>query len=236
VERKRWINRVIVKEKAMKKTALGCLFLMGAALLGAQTAYIEQVRGVVEVKAPGAGAWRAAEAGQVLDTAWLISTGIRSTALVKIGNSSITVRPLTRLSLEELTGAREGERVTLNLRAGRVRADVKPPAGGGRTSFAIRGPTVTASVRGTVFDFDGSRVEVSEGRVYLGGEHSAGVYISGGHAAAADPGTGGAAAVIETVKEELVPALPAGVDAAPVVISPGAAGGSLDIRFDWSGQ
>lgn len=219
----------------MKKVVWGAVFLLAAALAGAQTARIEQVRGTVEVKAPGAGAWQAAEAGQVLDAAWLISTGIRSTALVRIGNSAVTVRPLTRLSLEELAGTQTGELVAVKLRAGRLRVDVKPPAGGS-VDFSVRGPMVTASVRGTVFEFDGIRLEVAEGRVYLGGENAAGVYVSAGHTAAVEAETGKTAAVIETVKEELAPALPAGMDTPPAVISPAASEANLDLRFDWSGQ
>jgi hypothetical protein len=160
----------------MKKTGLIFLLLMSAALAGAQAARLEQVSGTVEVKAPGAGAWQAAEAGQVLDTASLISTGFKSTALVRIGNSAITVRALTRLSLEEIAAAQNEEQVTVHLRAGRIRADVKPPAGG-KTSFVVRSPIATASVRGIVFEFDGIRLQVEEGRVYLGGENAAGVSV-----------------------------------------------------------
>jgi hypothetical protein len=112
---------------------------------------------------------------------------------------------------------------------------VRPPPGG-KTNFSIRSPIATASVRGTVFDFDGIRVEVAEGRVYLGSENAAGVYISAGHRAAADVETGKTAPVIETVKEELAPALPAGMDAAPAVISPGPSNTNMVFRFDWSEQ
>jgi hypothetical protein len=219
----------------MKKAGLGLVLAMGAALLGAQTARIQQIRGTVEVKAPGAAEWRAAETGQVLDAASVISTGIKSTALVSIGNSTVVVRALTRLSLEEIAAAQNDERVLVNLWVGRIKADVKPPAGG-KVNFAVRSPSITASVRGTVFDFDGIRLEVEEGRVYLGGENAAGVYVSAGHTAAADAGTGKTAAVIETIKEALSPAPPAGVDAAPVVISPAPSRASLDIRFEWSEQ
>jgi hypothetical protein len=90
----------------MKKTGMGfLLFVMGvmsAALLGAQTAVIREISGTVEVKQPGAQGWEAAKEGQRLETASLISTGFRSTALLSIGNSDIAVRPLTRLSLEEI--------------------------------------------------------------------------------------------------------------------------------------
>jgi hypothetical protein len=219
----------------MKRTGMGFLLLLSAALLGAQTARIQQISGTVEVKEPGAAEWRAAKEGQVLDQAALISTGFKSTALLRIGNSNITVRALTRLSLEEIVAAQNEEQVTVNLRAGRIRVNVKPPTVG-KTSFVVRSPTATASVRGTVFEFDGIRLRVEEGRVYLGGGNAAGVYISMGHEAAADLETGRTATVIETIKGELTPALPAGMDAAPVVIRPAPSSANLDIWFDWSGQ
>jgi hypothetical protein len=219
----------------MKKTALGFLLMLGAALLGAQTARIQRISGAVEVKAPGAAEWRPAEEGQTLDRAALISTGFRSSALLSVGASTITVRALTRLSLEEIVAARNEEQVTVQLRTGRIRAEVNPPTGG-TTDFTVRSPVATASVRGTVFDFDGIRLRVEEGRVYLGSENAAGVYISAGHAAAADPETGKIATAIETIHEGLTPALPAGADAAPAVPRPAAASAGLDIVFDWGDQ
>jgi hypothetical protein len=66
-----------------------------------------------------------------------------------------------------------------------------------------------------VFDFDGTRLSVEEGRVHLSGESVTGAYVGKGHTTAVDPERGKTAAVIESVKEELRPALPAGVDAAP---------------------
>jgi hypothetical protein len=218
----------------MKKMGSGVLLMMGAALLGAQTAYIRELTGTVEIKAPGAAAWEAAAIGQALDKAALVSTGFRSMALITIGNSTITVRALTRLSLEEIAATQGGEQVTLNLRAGRIRADVKPPAGG-TVDFSVRAPMATASVRGTVFDFDGTRLSVEEGRVHLGGEAVTGAYISGGHSTAADPETGKTAAAIEGVKEELTPAPPAGMEAAPAapVPVPVPVNADLGIGFRW---
>jgi hypothetical protein len=220
----------------MKKTGIGFLLLMGAAFLGAQTApaaFIRETSGTVELKAPGASEWQAAEPGQVLEMASLISTGFRSTALIGIGNSTITVRPLTRLSLEEIAAAQNSEQVTLNLRAGRIRANVTPPAGG-KINFSVRSPTATASVRGTVFEFDGTRLRVEEGRVHLGGGGVMGAYVGTGHSSAADPGSGRTAVVLEKLKEDLTPALPAGMDTLPAAPSPAPVSAGLGLSFDWS--
>jgi hypothetical protein len=224
----------------MKRMSIGVLLLMGTALLPAQTApqagaaIIREVTGTVEVKGPGALAWEAAAGGQALERAALISTGFNSTARIGIGNSTITVRPLTRLSLEELAAAPGTERVTVNLRAGRVRAEVKPPAGG-TVDFSVRSPTATASVRGTVFEFDGTRLTVEAGRVHLGGQRVMGAYIGPGHATAADPETGKTVPAAERLKAELSPALPSGVDAVPAGPAAAAvpAGAGLGFGFDW---
>ncbi|MDR1287829.1 MAG: FecR family protein [Treponema sp.] len=219
----------------MDKRAVFCAAL-GMALCfnaGAQTAVVRETSGTVEVKAPGAAGWKAAEAGQELERTSLVSTGFRSTALVMIGNSAVTVRPLTRLSLEEIAANQNNERVTLNLRAGRVRADVRPPAGG-KTDFSVRSPTATASVRGTVFDFDGTRLAVEEGRVRLWGASVTRSYIGAGHSSAVDPETGRTASVIEALKEKLTPALPEGMDTAPAPQAAVPAGGSLGVGFDWN--
>jgi hypothetical protein len=213
----------------MKKTGLVFLLLTGAALLGAQTAVIREINGTVEVKNPGAPEWETAKAGQLLYPASLISTGFKSTALLGIGNSDITVRSLTRLSLEEILAAQNGERITLNLRAGRIRADVRPPAGG-TINFTVQSPMATAAVRGTIFDFDGIRLQVEDGRVYLWGSNALGVYISAGHATAVEETLGKIATAIETIKEELNPALPAGVDTVPAAISSTPPSANLDVE------
>jgi hypothetical protein len=217
----------------MKKTGLGVLFLMSAVLASAQSAaLIREISGTVEIKAPGAAEWKAAEAGEALDRASLVSTGFRSTALIRIGNSDIMVRPLTRLSLEEITAVQNAERVVLNLRAGRIRAKVDPPAGGS-LDFSVRSPIATASVRGTAFDFDGTRLTVEEGRVHLSGESVTGVYVGKGHSTAAAPETGSAVRVIDGLKEELSPPLPAGIDAVPAGTATAPASTGLGIIFDW---
>jgi ferric-dicitrate binding protein FerR (iron transport regulator) len=187
----------------------------------------------VEVKGPGAAEWKAAEAGQTLEKDFLISTGFKSTALLTIGNSTVTVKPLTRLSLEEIVMKQHGEQVALNLRAGRVRAEVAAPAGG-KTDFTVRSPVATASVRGTVFEFDGMRLSVEEGRVHLTGEGVTGAYIGKGHATTVDTETGKTATAAEAVKEDLVPASPAGLDTVPSgTTTTVPVNGGLGIGLEW---
>jgi hypothetical protein len=220
----------------MKKVLLG-LLVCGGTLLGvsrawAQEAFIREINGVVEVKAPGQAAWVPARAGQRLEQAALISTGFRSSALITVGNSTITVRPLTRLTLEELSEREGNEQVSINLRAGRVRADVAPSAGR-RTDFTVRSPIATASVRGTSFEFDGVRLSVEEGRVYVASGNTGGAYVSAGHTVSTNTETGRTASVAESAREELVLPRPAGMDRAPEAKTAPPQAGNIEVKVDW---
>jgi hypothetical protein len=176
-------------------------------LLFAQDAYIKEFSGTMEIKQPGAAEWRAARAGERIQKDTMISTGFKSTALIALGNSTLLVRPLTRLSLEEIQNIEGNESVNLYLQTGRVRVDVNPPTNG-KTDFTIRAPTATASVRGTSFEFNGENLIVDEGRVHITGGDGSAVYVGAGHAVFSNPETGRTAGAAETAREELAPALP----------------------------
>jgi hypothetical protein len=185
----------------MKKILVGTLILLGA-LLYAQEAYIREFSGTVEVKTPGASTWRAARTGERISKDTIISTGFKSTALIDLGNSTLIVRPLSRLSLEGLQNIQSNESVNLYLETGRVRAEVSPPASG-KTDFSIRTPTVTASVRGTSFAFDGVNLNVDEGQVHFTGGDGIGVYVGAGHQSVSAPETGRTAGAAELFQAEL---------------------------------
>jgi hypothetical protein len=98
----------------------------------------------------------------------------------------------------------------------------------------VRSPSATASVRGTVFEFDGRRLSVAEGRVYVTGSDRIGTYVSAGHKANADVQTGKVLGAAESAKEELIPAAPAGTDkAAEQAVSAIQAPSTLDIGIGW---
>jgi hypothetical protein len=163
-------------------------------------AVIREYSGDVEVKAAG-GEWVPAREGMTLENSALISTGFKSMALLGIGNSTVLVRPLTRLSVEELS-AREGtEEVELGLRAGRIRVNVTPPSSG-KTNFAVRAPTVTASVRGTSFEFDAINLAVHSGTVAFTGRDNATIIVSPGKSAIIDR-QGRSAAPVSAEEREL---------------------------------
>jgi hypothetical protein len=150
----------------MKGLVVLLLFFEGVSFLGAQHpgAFIREARGTVELKLSGSADWIPCKAGDPVPAAAVIATGFKSTALLAIGNSTVTIRPLTCLNMETLLAQGETEQVQLGLRTGRIRADVRPPAGGS-TDFSVRSPIATASVRGTVFEFDTMNLRVTEGVV-----------------------------------------------------------------------
>jgi hypothetical protein len=163
----------------------------------------------------------------------MISTGFKSTALIALGNSTLLVRALTRLSLEEIQNIEGDESVSLYLQTGRVRANVNPPAGG-KTDFTVRSPVATASVRGTSFEFNGENLSVDEGRVHVTGKDGSAVYVGAGHTVFSNPETGRTMGAIDTAKEEMAPALPiaaTGSAREPAVITPNTI--DTDFGVEW---
>jgi hypothetical protein len=212
----------------MKKLVItGMALVLGAFMLYAQQgaandAYIREFSGTVEVKAPGASEWKNAEAGVRISRDTIISTGFKSTALIVLGNSTLTVRPLTRLSLAEIQSSRENESVSLDLHTGRVRAEVNPPPGG-KVDFTIRSPSATASVRGTKFNFNDWGLSVDEGEVHLTGGDGSGHYVGAGQRTASNPRTGSISGARETFMNQLAPFIPAAAAAgAPSAPEPAA--------------
>ena len=158
------------------KRSVAILFLALALVssLSAQLkAVVKEIIGKVEIKAAD-GVWRPAKVGATIAKGHSISTGFDSTAVLTIGQSTLRVRPLTRMRLEDLTQAG----TSLSLSVGKVKGEVKK---GGDERFTLRGPVSTAAVRGTEFEYDGFTVKVTngfvtfenslrQGRVVVGGE------------------------------------------------------------------
>lgn len=195
-------------------------------VLGADPiARIRDISGTVELKKPGASSWTSARVGDTLVRDTVISTGFKSTAIVTLGNSTITVKPLTRLSLAELTTVDGTEQAALNLRTGRVRADVEPPTGG-NIDFSVHSPSATASVRGTTFELDVRNISVSEGTVQFGPTSGSGrareIPVLAGESSFVDTRTGMVVSPAMVRAASLTPPVPAGRD---TPVKPGASRG-----------
>ena len=132
-------------------------------LFAQSSGVIKEMRGKVEVQAPGE-SWRSASVGMTVSRGTTISTGFNSTAVIDLGNSILDVKPLTRLRLEELLEKEGTIQTDLFLKVGKVRAEVKTTAGL-KQDFKLRSPVSTAAVRGTKLDYDGFDVVVFDGDV-----------------------------------------------------------------------
>jgi len=164
-------------------------FFAGIYGIYAQEAKFAEINGTVEVKTSASAAWQPAVAGSQIDKEMIISTGLKSSAVISIGSSMLTVSALSMLSLEELLQQDGTEESVLFLRTGRVKADVTPPTGM-KAEFTVRSPTTTASVRGTSFSFNGQRLYVHSGKVAFTNNSGQKVYVNKNQRSYADTGKG----------------------------------------------
>jgi len=218
-----------------KKAIMTVLIILCTGIVFAQTGVITEVSGTVELKRAGSAVFVPARTGDQLAKDTIVSTGFKSTALVTVGSSVITVRPLTRLSLSELSSSAGTETINVSLQTGRVRVDVNPPAGT-KTTMAVRAPNATASVRGTNFDFDTRNLEVHHGTVAFQGSKGGTVLVNAGSTSVIQP-DGKPADPIETNAAALIPPPPAGVADSGVENTGGAlmsSTGDVTVELDYS--
>lgn len=127
-------------------------------------AVFTEVVGKVEYKSPG-GSWQTAAEGAAITLNDTIATGFNSHAVIDFGTSTITFKPLTRMSVDKYLQDNEGQlNTSLYLRVGGVRAKVKSTEGV-RQNFKISSPYSTASVRGSegLISGSGKKIESFSG-------------------------------------------------------------------------
>ena len=208
----------------MKRTMLILFFILVGALAFAQNSgVIRELSGTVEIKTAGAVDFTPAAIGAQVWEDTVISTGFRSTALIAIESTLLTVRPLSRLTLTEIRSQSGLETLNVNLQAGRVRVDVHPPAGT-RASMTVTSPSATASVRGTSFEFDGRNLYVEDGIVAFKGHIGQEISIRPGSGITTGSGItigdrGNAQNPVAAGSSSLRPQSPGGGDTSPGSIS-----------------
>jgi len=194
----------------MKRTTAAIIFLMAGFYAFAQNGTIREVSGTVEIKRPGTSTYTAAKAGDQISQDTVISTALRSMALVEIGSAVLMVQPLTRLSLKEISASSSSETINVHLQTGRVRVDVNPPAGK-KASMTVSSPSATASVRGTSFDLSTRNLYVQHGTVGFTGNKGNVRPIKPGYDSQVKT-DGSASDPLETRSSRLLPPLPVGMD------------------------
>jgi len=199
---------------------------------GAVSGVIREVSGEVELKPSGAASFTAAKIGDAVARDTVVSTGFKSSAVITIGSSTLTVRPLTRLSLAEIQSSAGSERLNVSLQTGRVRVDVSPPAGT-KANMTIQSPGATASVRGTSFEFDTVNLTVLEGKVAFG-SNSSGVATMVKSGESSFVGTNGQPAnPVEVKAAGLLPAPPVGAHVIRTINDPPESGIDLSVNVEY---
>jgi hypothetical protein len=211
-------------KKGIIAIVLALVFMSAAAGAFAQNGVIKEMSGTVELKKANSAAFTAAKAGDIVNQDTVVSTGFKSTALIEVGGAIITVRPLTRLTLTEIRTSLDSETLNVNLQAGRVRVDVKPPAGG-KASMSVTTPSATASVRGTSFELDTRNLYVISGKVLLKGTRGTATLVTTGFNSTTDL-NGIAVNPLSLGDTVYKPQMPVGTqpNAAPAPITGGASG------------
>lgn len=147
----------------MKKNLLILLLLMGFSSLFAATT-VKDFFGKVKVKYDGDTKWSRIEIGQELPANTLVSTGFNSQVVLDLGNATLDILSLTRMTINEITESQDTIKTALFLQGGRIKADVGKIEGK-INDFKIKSPVATASVRGTAFEFTGNTLKVIRGEV-----------------------------------------------------------------------
>jgi hypothetical protein len=124
-------------------------------------AVVKQFSGKVEVKQAGQD-WQPVQLNMIVPQGAIVSTGFSSRLTLELGQTEITIQPLTRMLLRELTKKDTTNVTALTLRVGKINAAVKAVAGE-RNDFTVAGPNATAAVRGTEFNFDVNVDDEAEG-------------------------------------------------------------------------
>ena len=115
-------------------------------------AVVKQFSGKVEVKQTGQG-WQPVQLNMIVPGGATVSTGFSSRLTLELGQTEVTIQPLTRMLLRELIKKGSTNVTALTLRVGKINAAVKAVSGE-RNDFTVAGPNATAAVRGTEFNFD----------------------------------------------------------------------------------
>jgi hypothetical protein len=194
----------------MGKNVFVILLMMTSLTVFAQNGIIRELSGTVEIQRPGTAAFIPANVGDNISQDTIINTGFRSIALIAVGSTVLTVRPLTRLSLTEISASPGTENVNVNLQSGRVRVDVNPPSGVNAT-MRISSPVATASVRGTSFEVDTQSVRVIHGKVSYEGNRGMPRMVEAGFQSRVES-DGKTADPIIVRRETLAPRRPVGAD------------------------
>ena len=149
----------------MKKLYIIVIILVVLASFAySDNAVVKSFTGKVEVKLTSNSSWVPVTVNMQIPAGATISTGFNSSAVLDLGASTIQVKSLTRMKIEDLIASQETISTSLFLQFGKVTADVELNEDI-EHDFMLKSPISTAAVRGTSFDFDTISVTVNDGSV-----------------------------------------------------------------------
>jgi hypothetical protein len=183
----------------------------------------------VELMKPGA-AWAAAVKGMRIDKGMTISTGFNSSATLQLGDSIVLAKALTRLTLDELVRKENTIQTSLNLRVGKVRAEVKSSEGLAQ-DFKLKSPVSTAAVRGTTIEGDGENTVCINGTVSVSNAVGQARTIGGGEQTKVSGSDAPKAAEQTKAENAAVPAAPQAPQTvvAPPIVPPAPTTGGMQL-------
>ncbi|HRZ26516.1 MAG TPA: FecR domain-containing protein [Spirochaetota bacterium] len=133
----------------MKKSTLLLILAVSFALISIDASariVVEKVKGSVAFKAGNQ--WQPLTEGMALNEGAKISTGVNSTAVIKMDSHTVTINPLTMIKIYENSMTARTSDNRIGLRRGTIRAQVSKDKRI-KTVFKVSTPVATSSVRGT---------------------------------------------------------------------------------------
>lgn len=152
----------------MKKIFIVALISILSSAIFALDAKVISVSGKVQVQKGEA--WVDLKPGDSIKKGEMIQTGFKSEAQLSLvsgnQNSTLTVAPLSRLTIEQLAENPTADKASVYLTTGSVKSEIKKTEDR-RASYTVRSPVATASVRGTIISvttgFDTTSLVTEEG-------------------------------------------------------------------------
>ena len=140
-------------------------------------AKVISVKGKVQVQSGTE--WIAVNAGDIIQKGAVISTGFKSEAVLRIKDSTVTLAPLTRITVEQLAETPTKDETQMYLDSGNVSFNVKKSENK-RVGFKVRTPAATASVRGTAGTVTaGGAISATEGLIAVGPAETSSPAVAG---------------------------------------------------------
>ncbi len=140
------------------------LFILLSSFAFCENAVLINISGKVEINRSESDSWIMATEGIKVELSDSISTGFGASATLDTGNSQILIRPLSRMTMDMFLKTSNKVHTSLFLQVGAVTAEVDDSSNI-KQNFQVQSPFSTASVRGTIFDYDGRKLTVHKGTV-----------------------------------------------------------------------